>query len=181
MKSVGLLVVALFVAVIGYPILHEFGHSIAAVLVGAKLIEFNLLPLPYVVLDVREVNVNKQAIIGLSGVMFPLGLVTFVKTRKFWIWYTTFLVKGISLYAIMVSLICAILYVNGIGIEMEDFVQVLKFYPNNECLCIVLLSSVLVYVMFVIKKEKPLSRCLNYFEVNNNASGRLFDKGRDGL
>ena len=36
-KLIGLLMTGLFVAVIIYPLLHELGHSIMAVLVGASV------------------------------------------------------------------------------------------------------------------------------------------------
>ena len=56
LKYLGLFFVGLFVAIIIYPFLHEAGHSMAAILVGAKVIDFNLLPLPYVTCEVSSLN-----------------------------------------------------------------------------------------------------------------------------
>ncbi len=44
LKIIGIILVGLFTAVIIYPMLHEAGHSLIALTVGADVVEFNLFP-----------------------------------------------------------------------------------------------------------------------------------------
>lgn len=55
-KAIGLLVVGLLVAIIGYPILHELGHAVIALIVGARVVEINIIPLPNVLCDVENID-----------------------------------------------------------------------------------------------------------------------------
>lgn len=168
LKYIGLLTVGLFVAIVVYPFLHECGHSIMAILVGAKVVEFNLLPLPYVMCDVSEVTATGQAMIGLGGIIIPYILPGFIKTKKFWSWYAMFLVRGISLYAVIISLFAAILYFFEIRIANEDIVQVLELFPNRVWLCIIAFVLMIIYSITAIVKGKPILRCLNYFNIEEN-------------
>lgn len=69
-KLIAITVTGFFIAVIFYPFLHEGGHSLAAVIVGAKVEEFNLYPLPNVLCNVQSVGTMGLVIIGISGMLF---------------------------------------------------------------------------------------------------------------
>ena len=167
-KFFGLLLVGLFVAIILYPFLHESGHLVAAILVRAKVLDFNLLPLPYVMCDVSGVNTLGQAIIGFGGIIIPLVLTSIIKLKNFWFWYAQFLIKCISVYAVILSFIVVILYNYGFIIGNDDIIQVLKIFPNGTGILIMSLGLIITYGIFALKKQKPLMRCLNYFGVIDN-------------
>ena len=72
-KLFGILFFGLLTAVIIYPFLHESGHLIAAVLLGAEVLEFNLFPLPNVLCDMTHMRDISIIIVGLNGLFFPIS------------------------------------------------------------------------------------------------------------
>ena len=164
LKCIGLLIVDLFVAVMIYPFLHEAGHSLVAFLVGASVIEFNLLPLPYVVCEVSEVGDIGKALIGLGGIVIPFIMSMSFKPKRFWLWYANLLIKGISTYAILLSIIAVIFYINGINWQNEDIVQVLNIFPDGRWIFLVVLCIMATYGLMRLLKEKMISRCIIYFD-----------------
>lgn len=164
LKCAGLLIVGLFVAVIGYPFLHESGHSLVAFLVGASVTEFNLLPLPYVVCEVSEVSDMENALIGLGGIVFPFIVSMSSKPKRFWLWYANLLIKGISTYAILLSAIATMFYINGINWQNEDIVQVLNIFPGGRWIFLVALCIMAIFGLMRLLKEKIISRCIVYFD-----------------
>lgn len=46
LKFVLIVGMGFFMALIGYPFLHELGHIVASVLVGAEVLELTLFPVP---------------------------------------------------------------------------------------------------------------------------------------
>ena len=51
-KIIGIFFFGLLTAIIIYPVLHEFGHSLVAIAVGAKVVDFTLFPTPNLMCDV---------------------------------------------------------------------------------------------------------------------------------
>ena len=58
--------IGFFMALIGYPFLHESGHIVASVLVGAEVLELTLFPVPSVLCDVTGVDTIGLVIIGFG-------------------------------------------------------------------------------------------------------------------
>ncbi len=164
LKCIGLLIVGLFVAVMVYPFLHESGHSLVAFLVGARVIEFNLLPLPYIVCEVSEVGNIGKALIGLGGIVIPFIVSMSFKPKRFWLWYANLLIKGISIYAILLSVIAIIFYINDVNWQNEDIVQVLNIFPHSGWIFLVVLCIMATYGLMRLMKEKLVSRCIIYFD-----------------
>ena len=71
-KLFGILFFGLLTAVIIYPFLHESGHLIAAVLLGAEVLEFNLFPLPNILCNMANMSIVEKIIIGLNGLFLPI-------------------------------------------------------------------------------------------------------------
>lgn len=103
-----------------------------------------------------------------GGIVIPFVISIFIKVKKFWAWYALFLVKGISLYAVVLSLITAILHTYGINMDNEDIVQILKIFPNGVWIVVVVLGLMTLCSIIAMKKEKPFLRCLNYFDIIEN-------------
>lgn len=164
LKCMGLLFVGLFAAIILYPFLHESGHSIIAVFVGAEIVEFNLLPLPYIVCEISEVGNIGKAFIGLGGIVIPFIVSMSFKPRRFWSWYANLLVKGISTYAIILSVIAIIFHTNGANWQNEDILQVLNIFPDGRWFFFVVLCIMATYGLMRLMKEKLVSRCIIYFD-----------------
>lgn len=162
-KSIGLLMTGLFVAVIIYPLLHELGHSIMAVLVGASVLELKLFPIPYVLCSTDGMDMVGQVIIGTGGIILPL-IISQIKTgSNFWLWYTRLLLKGISVLALIISAISTILFLKGNPLPNDDTTQILQIWPNG--IWIILLLSVVMSVIISVSivKEKPLIKCTDFY------------------
>ena len=98
-KLLGVLFFGLLTAVIIYPILHESGHSVAAVLSGAEILEFNLFPFPNILCNMTNISNIGRVFIGLNGMILPVVFSAVIsllsKNKNFWIWYVTFILNGI--------------------------------------------------------------------------------------
>ena len=71
-KLVWMYVIAMFTAIFIYPLLHELGHYLAALLVGADVVEMSIFPMPYVSMFVDPYDSLGQAVIGMCGMIFPM-------------------------------------------------------------------------------------------------------------
>lgn len=58
--------IGLTAATVIYQFLHESGHSVAALIVGGKIVEYHLFPIPYVLCDVGKVTLAGQAFIEIG-------------------------------------------------------------------------------------------------------------------
>lgn len=163
LKSIGLLMTGLFVAVIIYPLLHELGHSIMAVLVGASVLELKLFPIPYVLCSTDGMDMVGQVIIGTGGIILPLIISQIKVCSNFWLWYAQLLLKGISVLAFIISAISTILFMKGSPLQNDDTTQILQIWPNG--IWIILLLSVVMSVIISVSivKEKPLIKCTDFY------------------
>lgn len=165
LKYLGLFFVGLFVAIIIYPFLHEAGHSIAAILVGANVREFNLLPLPYVTCEVSNLNTTSMILIGLAGMFLPTLISIIVRPTSFWFWYCNLVMKIICLLSFVISLIAMLLYLFGVTIKNEDIVQVIDIWNNGVFILILTMALSMIGIIRSIIKQKPLIKIMDYFKV----------------
>ena len=162
-KAAGLLFFGLFTAMILYPLIHELGHFVIALFVGIRVERFALWPVPFVECEVTAASDVEQVLIGLGGIFIPYYTSVFLKFRCFWLWYVSLLLKGISIYAMLLSFIAVVLNLNGIFWENEDIVQVLQIFPNGAWLFLCIFGIMLAYGVHKMIGEKPLFRCCKYF------------------
>lgn len=165
LKCMGLLIVGLFVAVIGYPFLHESGHSIVALLVGGKVIDFDLLPLPYVTCEISITNKFGLILIGLAGMYLPMIFSLIIRPKSFWLWYGLLLTRGICLLSFVISLVSIVLYNFGIKVSNEDVVQIMDIWIKGDLILAILMILSMFIVIYSIIKQKSLSRIIKYFEI----------------
>ena len=146
-KGFHLILIGLFTAIILYPLLHEAGHSIMAILVGAKVTELNLLPIPNIVCEVSEVERVGVVLIGLGGMFIPAIISMAIQSQIFVIWYTNMMMRGICLLSFVISFIMAVLNEFGIVDEGEDIIQVIKVW---DCDVYIILSLILVAIIIIV-------------------------------
>lgn len=157
--------VGLSVAVVVYPFLHETGHSIVSLAVGAEIVDFSLLPLPYVTCEVSMVSKFGLILIGLSGIYLPMIFSLIIRPKSFWLWYGVLLIKGICLLSFIISLISIILNKIGIKVLNEDIVQIMDIWIKGDLILSVLMFLSITIVIRSIMKEKPINRIMLYFRV----------------
>lgn len=164
-KYIGLFFIALLTSVIVYPFFHEAGHSVAAVLVGGKVEEFCLFPLPYVACNVIGVEKSGNIIIGVAGNLFPLLISFMFFSKRFWIWYIGFLLRVIEIISFIFSSVMCILYRCGIIVEKDDAVAVLEMWSNGWLILTLLSLFLAIIVSILIIKERPMKKCMKYFNI----------------
>lgn len=160
LKSAGFFAVGLLIAAVVYPVLHEAGHLLTAVLVGAKISDFSLLSLAC------EGDVTCQVFTGLGGIMLPYFLSMSLRPADFWLCYSAFVLKGISVFSVFVSMLAIIF-----DWQNDDVVQVLHLFPKGTYLFVSLFAVMLIYGVLQLTKDGFLSKVYDYF---NN----LFNKMR---
>ena len=164
-KFIGLFVVGLITAVFVYPIMHELGHLIVALLLDVKIIDINLFPLSYIICDFEGIGDLGVAAVGLGGALLPFIVSCVVKPNNFWLWYSNVLIQFISLLSFLVSGISAIVFIftNSTLTVTDDVVQMLNLSPKNQWF--VMLFIVLLTAVATIKlmRSKLFTRVLQYY------------------
>lgn len=138
--------IGLFVAIVGYPLLHELGHSLAAVLLAGKVLDFQLLPLPNILCDSTGLSTLFISIIGLSGMALPFLVSVCIRTKGYYLWFAGLILKGINFLSFFISIIAVFMYMGGNPINNEDVTQVISFQAMSpwQVLIAVLLPAVYV-------------------------------------
>jgi len=163
-KLIVLLFLGLLTSMVIYPFLHEIGHSIATILLGGRVVEFNLFPFPNVLCKFDSVSQYDLLIIGLSGMIFPIVVATIFCKKYFCAWYITRLILGISLLAIGISLVALIMNHYGITIQNEDILTATKSGLTSTAIAVSTLLVMAAISVIGIVKTKPLKRLIQYFE-----------------
>lgn len=160
LKVIMISVIGLFVSVLAYPFLHEMGHVLASVLVGAEVRHFTILPEPGVLCDVGLVSNAGRVLIGFGGVIFPVIAAMLLPRRWFITWYVRMLLLGVSVLAFIISIISVLFGMN----PQDDMIQVLDFWQHGEAILPVVLLVCTLGVLWLILLEKPGKRIRKYFE-----------------
>lgn len=163
LKIIGLVFAGLAAALVIYPALHEGGHAVTALIIGAGIKGISLFPRPFVACEVADVSQVGQMFIGLGGIISPFVISMLLKPKNFWLWYTNLLVKSISVYATLLSIVALICHINGNSWENEDIVKAVQALPRCAWLLLGLLVIMSIYGAVRIIKEKLFSRCVDYF------------------
>lgn len=169
-KGFGLLIAGLIVAIIIYPIAHESGHALFALLVGADEVSIRIFPTPFTVCNIIGVHKFGQIIIGFGGILFPVLLSLFTYRKFFWLWYANFVFKLITMWSLVISIISGVLFICGYPMKDDDVTQILTKWPSGYYLIIFSLIIIFTLLVVVTIKERPFKRCLNYFIRNEKTS-----------
>lgn len=150
-KSIGIFVVALFISVILYPFLHELGHLIMAILLGVRVVEVNLLPIPNIICETAASNIE-NFLIGFGGIFFPIILSICISTKKFWIWYANFILKGICLLSVVISALSLIFEKSQLFIQ-DDMRVVLSLWASGKQFCLIIIAFIAIILSLDLYKE----------------------------
>ena len=153
--------VSLLTAVLFYPFLHESGHSIAAVLLKAKVAEFQLLPLPNILCDVSQIGNFGRSIIGIAGNYFPIIVSAFVPTDCFAVKSFRCSLKIISVLAMAISLVSVLFMVN----EQDDFYQVVSCWDYGKMSLLMIALIGLILTVILLFCEHPIKWIRTSFDI----------------
>lgn len=158
-QSIFITFLGLIVAVLFYPFLHEFGHSLATMLVGGNIKEFVLFPLPYVVCELNEITNVQIVIIGLSGMLFPIIFSFVIHSNNFWLWLIGLYLNVICFISFVISFISCIKYVLSKPIINEDITQILDITSGNAWIWMMFFLVFAVLITMQIIKSHPIYKC----------------------
>lgn len=163
-----ILLFGLLTAVIIYPFLHELGHCGATILLGGKILEFNILPLPNILCSMANTDNIGMVFIGLNGMIFPIAVSSVISlkiNKNFLALYFAFVLNFISLFAVLISFFAVILFCIGKPIINEDVTLILEAYPGSLSFIIIFLTAITAYLTVMIKHLRPIEKCLEYFDL----------------
>lgn len=163
-KLIAITCLGLFIVIIGYPVLHELGHSSVAMIVGAEMLEFNLFPLPSVLCNISGVSPFRSAMIGAGGMLLPFSFSILIYSKHFWLWYIGLIMNIICMISFVISIIGCVAFLNSAPIKNEDITSILNVYPNSVYLWIMGFLFVIAYSVFCIFKSSPMKTCMKYFD-----------------
>jgi len=158
-----LLGIGFMVAIILYPLMHELGHALTAIIVGADVLEFDFFPIPSILCNLKGVGSFEATVIGFGGSIFPVLLTVHMEPKKFDVWYTCFLLRGISFISFVISFVSVVLFVVGAPVANEDMTQVLMLTPHMAPLYGILCVFFASVEVFLIIRSKPLKRYEEFF------------------
>lgn len=159
-KKIGLmLIVGLCVAIVIYPAIHELGHSVVAIVVGAEVIEFNLFPLPSVLCNVGNVSSAGMVLISIGGSIFPL-LLAIISPKRFWSWYSCFTIRWISLWSFIISEVAIISFCFGIPFEQDDITYVLQGNRQSVWMYMLFYLLLIFVTSILIASSKPIKKII---------------------
>ena len=105
------------------------------------------------------------AAVAFGGVGLPLALAMLLRPKHFPLWYVVQLVKGISVLAILLSLISLIGCKYGVIMENDDIMNVVRLWPEGRGVCLVLLCAGLLLSVGSICAARPVQRVGEYFGI----------------
>lgn len=142
---------ALFISTIVYPSLHEMGHLTMAVLLGVRVVEINLFPIPSILCETASSNIE-NSLIGFGGIFLPAILSMSIRTKKFWVWYANFILKGICLLSVVISALSLIFEKSQLFIQ-DDMRVVLSLWASGKQFCLIIIAFIAIILSLDLYKE----------------------------
>ena len=99
----------------------------------------------------------------ISWTMLVLAML--LRPKHFPLWYVVQLVKGISVLAILLSLISLIGCKYGVIVENDDIMNAVRLWPEGRGVCLVLLCAGLLLSVGSICAARPVQRVGEYFGI----------------
>ena len=161
LKILYIIVVGLLVSMFIYPILHESGHLLATLAFGGSVGKVSIFPAAYTECDVLSISALGKAVIGLSGMIFPM-LFSWVRFKNFYVWYPVFVLRGIIFLSFAISAVSIGLFYNGTIVENEDVVQVLRICSEHTVMTIASVIVMAVLSAVLILTDHPIKRFFDY-------------------
>ena len=151
-KLVQLLIIGLTVAILLHPVLHEFGHIFATVLVGGNLKQTTLFPIQSVLINSTSLSAEKIIAIGLCGTALPAVLSLLIWPHRFSLWYGVLIHRLICLYSSTLDIFYTVLFIYGVQIKNSDVATMLSYNSNASFFIIVFHCILVIILCFAIRK-----------------------------
>ena len=169
-KIIKMAVVLLTIAIIIYPFTHELGHTLACIMLGAEVLEFRILPIPYVLCNITFMNKIDNIIIGNAGNIFPAIIVyiTYLfKLKNFNIRLARFYFNFCCILSYIIAIISIIITKLGKFnlVYQDDTAQLVNMYNNIWLEYIIIYTTLTIISLTIIIINKPIKAILEYFDL----------------
>lgn len=161
-KLAWMYVIALFTAIFIYPLLHELGHFLAALLVGAEVAEMSIFPMPYVSMFVDPYDSLGRAVIGMCGMIFPMICIMF-RPKRFVSCIVISTIVFINALAWLLS--CVAIVANRLGFcwKNEDAITAIRSMVGAEPYIFFFCLVAFIISLYVLLKRKNVCRIMAFF------------------
>ena len=151
LRFFALLILGMVTVLIIYPFLHESGHSLAVVLLGGRIRNFNILPVPYILCQMKEYNKIDFLIVGFSGMLLPYIISFFIQNRNFWVCYLKVVLRLTCFMSFALGIVSVYLYQKGSAMQNDDVTTILQNSPEYLifCLTLLILLTIITSVLFL--------------------------------
>lgn len=169
LKFITMLIISLIIAIFMYPFVHELGHSFACILLGINVIDFEVLPIPYILCDMTFANKIDTIIIGNAGNLMPAFIVyiTYLfKIKNFNIKFARFYFNCCCIISYIVTIISIIITKSGNFdlVYQDDVAQLVNIYDNIWIQHLLIYIVLIIISLIMIIKNKPIKTLLKHFE-----------------
>lgn len=155
-------VLGLLMVLFVYPLLHECGHSLLAIILGADILELELWPHPHVLCNMKNLSSTSQVTVGAGGMLLPILISACIPQKRFWVWYCNMILIGIETLSVVISLAALISFDLGHPIANEDMTTMLTIAPSAQPLFFVLTLSLLCGLIGLTITKRPLTKLKTY-------------------
>lgn len=150
-------------AVLVYPVLHELGHILAALLLGCGITEFRLWPVPSVMCGGAGFSPAKQVFVGLAGGFLPAALSLCPAPKRFLPGFLWLLLRVIGAWSMLLHGFYAACFRFGLPAEPNDAAAVLSAAPELFPYLLLFYAGACALLCRAVIKSAPLRRAQFYF------------------
>lgn len=154
---VGVFFIGLLTATAVYPLLHEGGHCLAALLVGGRVHAWQLLPLPCVTCEMAGVDHFGLTLVGLGGMLLPLLFTWLIYLKRPCLRLLGLYLNGICFLSFAISLYACVQFRVGTAPVNEDITKVLMLYPEKANVLMAALAILMAAVMVQVVLARPIT------------------------
>lgn len=158
-----MVLLAVLVMLILYPALHEAGHAITAVIVGARVTGIEVFPVAHTDIDAGQCSRAELIAVAMSGGIAPLLVLLCLPRRFYYVYYVALTVALISASSALTSLIYVWQFFSGTENAYDDAVGVLSRYPDARYIVLAILAVQLSASLMYCFLSKPLDRMTAVF------------------
>lgn len=144
-----------------YPILHEVGHLVGALIMRYEIQEIGIGSTLYItfITDAKELKV---IFVTFSGMIFPFLLSLLIPGKYICLWLIKIVIITTGVVVIMLSLICMILYFFGVTMIDNDLISVVQLSPGLACCSLILSALIEIVFVYVLKYLSSFERIYDY-------------------
>lgn len=153
--------ISLMTAILIYPFLHECGHYLVALVLKGKVIEFRILPTPYVLCDLSKNSNLERTAIGMAGNWFPIIISMILPANNYVLKVFRIILKIISVFATVISFISVRFLCN----EQDDFFQIIRYWEYSKVSLVFIAAGSLMFSAYLLICEHPVKWLRTSFEI----------------